>query len=268
MLSADEHLEMKAHFVGQLLGYDFSHSIHLENAIDEPRQLRDRALMYMVEFFRYAGKDTPLLILLEDLHWADDSSLNALQRLGRAIEKQPILIVGAARPSLFERRPTWVTDDEFHFELILKPLSISGSQHLVEALLSKLGDVPKSLSELIVLHAEGNPFYIEELIKMLIEDGIIVKDEPVWYVQETQLAKMRVPATLTGVLQARLDSLPSLERALLQQAAVVGRTFWDRILQHFKPGAETSCSNTSNSIGPHPVSGTRDGLSTAKCSIY
>jgi predicted ATPase len=80
---------------------------------------------------------------------------------------------------------------------------------------------------MVVSGAEGNPFYIEELIKMLIEDGVIVKSEERWRVEPVRLAQIRVPPTLTGILQARLDSLPPEERTVLQQASVVGRIFWD-----------------------------------------
>jgi len=80
---------------------------------------------------------------------------------------------------------------------------------------------------MVVSNAEGNPFYVEELIKMLIEDGVIVKGEERWHVDASRLAAVRVPSTLAGILQARLDSLPTEERTALQRAAVVGRTFWD-----------------------------------------
>jgi oligopeptide transport system substrate-binding protein len=87
---------------------------------------------------------------------------------------------------------------------------------------------------LIVEGAEGNPFYVEELIKMLIEDGVIVPGEDRWRVELERLAGVHVPPTLTGVLQARLDSLPAEEKMLLQRAAVVGRLFWDTAVAELK----------------------------------
>jgi tetratricopeptide (TPR) repeat protein len=89
------------------------------------------------------------------------------------------------------------------------------------------------LRELVVNGAEGNPFYIEELVKTLIDQGVVVKGEERWSVQAERLAQANVPSTLTGVLQARLDSLAGEERAVLQQASVVGRVFWDRALEYF-----------------------------------
>ena len=91
---------------------------------------------------------------------------------------------------------------------------------------------PPTLRELVVNNAEGNPFYIEELVKMLIEDGVIQKGEESWQVDASRLERVRVPPTLAGVLQARFDSLPANERLLLQRAAVIGRIFWDHALSY------------------------------------
>jgi len=99
--------------------------------------------------------------------------------------------------------------------------------------------VPDALREMVVSSGEGNPFYVEELIKLLIEDGVIVKTEPLWQVHLESLAEVRVPGTLTGVLQARLDSLSEVERRLLQQASVVGRVFWDAVLTSVNRADET-----------------------------
>ncbi|MBE0699602.1 MAG: tetratricopeptide repeat protein, partial [Anaerolineaceae bacterium] len=101
---------------------------------------------------------------------------------------------------------------------------------LVAEILQPIKDLPQVLSELIVENANGNPFYIEELIKMLIEDGVIRKGDAAWDVVPERLEIVRVPADLEGVLQARLDCLPVDERGVLQRAAVVGSIFRDEAL--------------------------------------
>ena len=100
---------------------------------------------------------------------------------------------------------------------------------LAGELLKKLPEVPVALRELVTGGAEGNPFYMEELIKMLIDQGAIETGE-IWKVNAERLLLTRVPPTLTGVLQARLDSLPPPERLTLQQASIIGPVFWDRAL--------------------------------------
>jgi predicted ATPase/class 3 adenylate cyclase len=232
MLGSGETTEMKTHFVGQFLGYDFGASPHLAEAKDDPQQIWDRAQTYITEYFRAASNRQTALILFEDMHWADDGSLDVIARLGLALSEQPALLVCAARPSLYQRRPHWFEGQSFHRRLDLQPLSKRDSRQLVEEVLQKVEKVPDSLRELVVSSAEGNPFYVEELIKMLIEEGVIVKGEERWQVQLDRLPAVQVPPTLTGVLQARLDSLPEEERLVLQQASVIGRVFWDAMIAY------------------------------------
>jgi predicted ATPase len=217
----------RAPFIGHLIGFDFSASPHLHGILDNARQLRDRAFHYLAQFFEAVTEDHPLVICLEDIHWADDSSLEAIEYLLRACEQLPVLFVALARPTLFERRPGWSVNPPAHSRLWLRPLSDEESRRLASELLRRAPDAPAALIDLVVSRSEGNPFYLEELIKMLIEDGVIVADGDRWRVEHTRLAEARVPPTLTGVLQSRLDALPPAERATLQQASVVGRVFWD-----------------------------------------
>ena len=214
-------------FIGQLLGYDFSDHPYLRSLRD-PQQLRERALLELGGYLRRLAAQQPLVLLLEDIHWADDSSLDALrQALPNA---GPLLLAAAARPALFERHPQWGADLPNHQRLELSPLSQADSLRLVDEILQKAEAVPDQLRELVVRGAEGNPFYVEELIKMLIEDGVILCGETHWQVQAERLAQVRLPPTLTAVLQARFDGLPEAERATLQRASVIGRTFWDHAL--------------------------------------
>jgi class 3 adenylate cyclase/tetratricopeptide (TPR) repeat protein len=233
--------EFKGHFIGHLLGFDFRSSPHLQEVEDDARQLHDRALVYLTEYFRSMLARQPVCILLEDLHWADHSSLDLLDSLSLAMAGRPWLIVCAARPSLFERRPHWGEGQSFHTRLELRSLPEQDSRRLVEEILQKVEHVPDTLRELVVGRAEGNPFYVEELIKMLIEDGVIVKGAERWHVETGRLTGVPVPPTLTGVLQARLDRLPPEERVAMQQASVVGRRFWDRAVVRIRgsEGGET-----------------------------
>jgi class 3 adenylate cyclase/tetratricopeptide (TPR) repeat protein len=230
--------QMRAHILAQLLGFDFSASLHLKGVLSDPEQLRNRGLMYLGEYFQAVSVEMPSVIILEDIHWADDSSLDAVNLLGYHTPQLHLLIVCAARPSLFERRPHWGEGLEFHRRLNLEPLSIRESRQLVNEILHLVDQVPVELRELVVRGSEGNPFYLEELIKMLVEEGVITKGEDAWLVETYRLAQIDVPSTLAGVLQARLDSLLPEERAVLQQASVVGRQFWDRVVAHIHTSGE------------------------------
>ena len=215
----------QADLAGQLIGFDLPASQALQNAL-ESESFREQALASLVDYLQAVASE-PTVIFLEDIHWADDSSLDLVDHLAAALPEARLLVVCLARPALFERRPSWGEGRDAHICLELKALSRRESRALVAEILQKVEDVPMGLRDLIVEGAEGNPFYVEELIKMLIEDGVIRGGEGRWQVELERLAEARVPPTLTGVLQARLDSLPGEERAVLQRASVVGRLFWD-----------------------------------------
>ena len=223
----DETGVMRTHLLAQLLGFDFSTSSYLQGVVEDPQQLRDRALIYLGEYFQGLADQNPVVVLLEDIHWADDSSLDTINHLALNHPNQRILIVCLGRDVLLERRAHWGEGQDCHSRLVLKPLTKRESRQLVGEILKKVEDVPLYLREMIVDGAEGNPFYMEELVKMLVENGVILKCEQHWEIEYSKLADLDVPATLTGVLQARMDSLPPEECEILQQASVVGRVFWD-----------------------------------------
>jgi len=244
VLGSEEEGKMRAHIIGQLLGFDISESHNLKGILDDPQQLRDRALMYLGEYFLGISAQAPMVILLEDIHWGDDSSLDMINHLARRIQEQQLLIVCVARHTLFERRPYWGEGLDYHTQLELRPLSKYKSHGLVKEILRKVDHVPKALQDLVVKGAEGNPFYIEELIKMLVEDDVILTGEEVWHIEPDRLAEIEVPDTLTGVLQARLEGLPPEERTTLQHASIIGHIFWDDLVEYINNESETS--NTHN----------------------
>ncbi|MBE9475244.1 MAG: tetratricopeptide repeat protein, partial [Chloroflexi bacterium] len=220
----------RTHFIGQLLGFDCSQCPSLKGVLDNPQQLREQATRYLVEYFKGLSEVDPAIVLIEDLHWVDDSSLDLINEIGFITPQISLLIVCVTRTTLFERRPSWSSEQEFHKLIKLQPLTKSESKQLVDEILQKVDQIPDALREMVISNAEGNPFYIEELLKMLFDTGVIIKGEPTWRVEPHSLAQVEVPATLTGVLQARLDSLPAAERRVLQLAAVIGKDFWDQTI--------------------------------------
>ncbi len=218
--------QMRAHFIGQVLGYDFSASPHLKNSLHDARQLHNRAVAYISSFLRTTSRSRPVLIFLDDVHWSDDSSLEVLETLFRTLSRNAVMFVCMARSSLFDRRPTWGSRPDQSL-IKLEPLSRSASQALLEDIFQKLDEIPAELESLILNNADGNPYYIEELVRMLSEEGVIVPRADKWIINLERQKAVRIPATLTGILQARLDSLPPDERKTLQCSAVVGRIFWD-----------------------------------------
>jgi class 3 adenylate cyclase/tetratricopeptide (TPR) repeat protein len=236
-----------AHFIGQLLGLDFASSPWLREILNDPGQIRHRAFQSFAHFFKAVSRtglppasDSPIkaaILYTEDLHWSDEGSLELLVHLASACRRVPLLIICMARPNLFERRSRWCEEFGNCKRLELQPLPRQESLALVESLLRRAPEIPQALRELIIGGAEGIPFYIEEIIKMLIDQKVILPGQEQWRIEPEGLATARVPPTLMGVLQARLDSLQPVERLVLQRAAVIGRTFWDNAVERLSRSA-------------------------------
>ena len=238
VLGAGGRGRSRAHVLGHFLGFDFSDSPDVQALRDRGRQLQRRALEQLVQYFRQMAGERPLILQLEDLHWADDSSLDIAAHLARQLAERPVVIVGFARPTLYQRRPAWDSEFADAERVALEPLSRADSIQLVHEILQRVDNVPAALEALVERHAEGNPFYVEEFIKILIDDGVVEIGAGHWQVHMDNLQTVRVPTTLTGLLQARLDGLPADERLALQQASVIGRVFWDDALARVRFGTQ------------------------------
>jgi class 3 adenylate cyclase len=223
--------EGHAHLLGHLIGIEWKGSRHIRGILDDPKQIRNRAFHAAAQLFRRvsASQDLPIVLQLQDLHWADGETLDFLNYVAEVNRDVPLLVLSFTRPTLFERRTDWSSTEGIHTRIDLQPLGKDMSRMLANELLKKLPEVPAALRELLTSSAEGNPFYMEELLKMLIDQGAIETGER-WKVNAERLLVTKVPPTLTGVLQARLDGLPLAEKRALQQASVVGAVFWDQAL--------------------------------------
>ncbi|MFN2132358.1 MAG: tetratricopeptide repeat protein, partial [Anaerolineae bacterium] len=186
-----------------------------------------------------AGRQ-PLVVVCEDLHWADPTSVALLERLLTLTERAAVLFFCVLRPDT--EHPCWRIVETAarryryrHTDLRLDPLSTKESAALVGNLLH-VGDLPLALRERLLDHAEGNPFYVEELIRSLIDSGAIVQDAETQPWRATRdVDDIAIPDTLHGVLVARIDRLEEETRRVLQLASVIGRVFLYRVLAEIVP---------------------------------
>lgn len=224
-----------AELIGQLVGMDFSASPAVLALAGNAQWLHDRALAAVGRWLQgmAASDGSPVVMLLDDLHWADDASLDWVQQL-MASEGLPLWVVAGARPALLERRPGWPGATlPSHRVLRLQALDGEARRAFTRALLRRLDRPSPALETLLDRQAEGNPFYAEELLRMLLDDGLVVpsdEDATRWRVRDAELALARLPVTLTGVLQSRIDGLAERERQALLQASIIGPVFWDDAL--------------------------------------
>ncbi|GEM_PF-347327 len=193
-------------------------------------------------FFEALADGRGLVVMIDDLHWADDALLDLIAYVAARANNVPLLFVGTARQELLERRPDWGGGKRNYATIGLEALSSSETATLVRQLLPG-DDVPESLRQSILMRAEGNPFYVEEIIRMLVDRGALIatpgedgaaagwRVSPDWE-ESDEISDPVIPDTVQGVLAARIDLLSPDERDVLQHAAVIGRYFWPSALLH------------------------------------
>jgi class 3 adenylate cyclase/tetratricopeptide (TPR) repeat protein len=172
-------------------------------------------------FFERMAATGTVMMVFEDLHWADSGTLDFIDHLLEWARDSPICIVSHARPELLEKRPTWGAGKRQFTSLYLEPLPESAMRELLQGLVPGL---PDSALRAIVARADGVPLYAVETVRALVADGRLQLADGV-YAPAGDLSELTVPETLTALIGARLDGLDPADRALVQAAAALGQTF-------------------------------------------
>ncbi len=200
--------------LGLTLGLDVAGDLH-------PLAARDRLHEAWIAFLDQLVSTGPAVAAIEDVHWAEPPLLDLLERLARDVDG-PLLLVATARPDFVDGRAGWGTGRYDAETIWLEPLAADSATELVDAV---LGGAMPAARELVVRRAEGNPLFIEELLASLIDRGILEQRDGRWAVRDIP-SDLQIPDTVQAVVAARLDLLEPPEKAALQAAAVIGRTFW------------------------------------------
>ncbi len=187
----------------------------------------------MVRLLSSLARVETVLISLEDIHWADDSLLDFLSELSLRPPTAHLCIICLARPLLSDRRPDWGGGRRNVALVYLDPLSSEESRRLLSELLKT--DLHDEVAAQVLDRAEGNPFFVEEILRMLIAEGQLVAVDGRWTARATEV---RIPDTVQGVIAARLDQLAQQEKRTAQDAAVVGRIFWLQPLHRLEDGGD------------------------------
>jgi class 3 adenylate cyclase/tetratricopeptide (TPR) repeat protein len=166
----------------------------------------------------------PLVLVFEDIHWAEEPLLHVIEHIARSVRDAPLLILCVTRPELLELKPSWGGGNLRAAAIELAPLTPDESEQLAEGLRPN-GALPPEQRALVLEKAEGNPLFLEETVRMLAEsDG----------------AHDTIPDTIQALIAARIDALPPQQKQVLQRASVVGRVFWQGALEQLVPGLEAA----------------------------
>jgi class 3 adenylate cyclase/tetratricopeptide (TPR) repeat protein len=172
-------------------------------------------------FFERISERGTVVLIFEDLHLADDGLLDFIEHLLDWSRDHPILVVGLARPELLERRPGWGSAHRAATTIQLEPLRDEALRDMLRGLVPGL---PAAMLEQVVQRAEGVPLYAVEIVRMLLDEGRLVREGERYRLIDGSQA-MAVPASLQALVTTRLDALEPEERGLVQDAAVLGKTF-------------------------------------------
>ena len=201
----------------------------------EPQGVAEEMARAWARFATGYTAEGPAIWVVEDLHWAADELLVLLERL-IARAAGPLLLVATARPEFAARRPALLAGQESTSTISLQPLTQRQGAELVDRLVST-AELPGALRDDILAKAEGNPFFLEELLQQLIDRGDLAFAGGRWHTR-ADTAHVALPDTIHALLAARIDALPTNEKRVLYEAAVIGRTFWSAPLRTALPGAD------------------------------
>ncbi|HEY8862061.1 MAG TPA: adenylate/guanylate cyclase domain-containing protein [Candidatus Limnocylindria bacterium] len=199
-----------------------------------PDQLREELAFGLRRYLERRAASSPLVLIFEDVHWAEPGLLDLIEDLAEW-SRAPLLLLCLARPDFREVRPAWGSAAANATALTLAPLSSDDTRRLIAALLA-IDDLPEQVRSDVVTRAEGNPLYVEEFLRMLMESGRVEKRQGRW-IANASIATVEVPPTLQGLIAARLDRVAPEVKALLQRASLAGRLFSTDALAALGDGA-------------------------------
>ena len=224
-------------FLRQVVGLPLSSRENLAMRNLEPERVKQLTALAVREWLVHEARQQPLVVVLDDFHWADDLSRELLQTVVDVIDEAPLLVCVMARP--IPKRPlhldvassTRLLDAPVRLDIDLKPLSAAHSRALLNDLV-ELNDLPEQIISTVLARAQGNPFYLEEFVRMLIEKDVLKPSGGKWRVASaTDLRTVDVPTSLGGLMLTRFDRLPKELQQILRDASVIGFEFPSRLLE-------------------------------------
>ncbi|MBP9087515.1 MAG: tetratricopeptide repeat protein [Kofleriaceae bacterium] len=223
-----EQVGEMSYLLGGLVGLDFPPSSFLRVITEHPRQKADLVKTALIRFFELDAQRGPLLLILDDMHVADDETLQLVTAIASGLVGSPVVLLVAARPELMVRSTAWRSSDlEIdHVRIELRNLEPDDAETLFRNLLSRCGVIPDDIAAEAVEKTGGNPLFIEQLVRLLHDNGAIDSRGPVWRLDADRLADTELPISIEEAIESRVAALEGEERDLLERAAVFGNVFW------------------------------------------
>jgi class 3 adenylate cyclase/tetratricopeptide (TPR) repeat protein len=194
-------------------------------------------------FFETSAAHSPMVVIFDDIHWAEPTFLDLIEYLIGWSKGVPILVVCLARNEFLEGRPTWSSGQANATTIALEPLAKEDAEELIEQLV-RAAEIPLTLKRQIVEATEGNPLFVGETIRMMIDDGVLIQDGEKWKVA-AGIDSVSVPGSIQALVAARIDRLDNEERQVIGRGSVIGRVFWWSAISQLTP------SNLRSTVASH-----------------
>ncbi|TFG73720.1 MAG: tetratricopeptide repeat protein [Anaerolineales bacterium] len=221
-------------YIRNLLGLPLSDEDENTKRYLSPEQINQMYVLAIREWISRSSTVNRLVLVLDDFHWADDPSCEVLKSILNLIHTAPVLFVIITRPQTGDRIRCGDLSGFNPTHVQIPPLSDGESVSLLQNI-ADLHNVPQTIIDTILVRAEGNPFYIEEFVRMLIEKGVMAFLEGRWRVSSPlALEQLDIPTSLRGMMMTRIDRLPENLRYLVQDAAVIGLQFDSHLLEQME----------------------------------
>lgn len=228
-LLGDQRVTEFVHFLGSFVGLRYPDNPFIRTMEANPEQVAEIRKTVLRRFFEIDAKGKPTIYTFEDVEEAgQEETLDIIDHLARKSSGSPLLFVCTATHEIYVRRPNWMEGlGDRHVMVELGPLSRLNSERYLTTLLSAVEDLPDALVQRACNMAGGNPYFIEQIVKMLLENGTVAQaPDGKWKVNLDRLSAVRLPMSVEEAIQARIGALTPAERDTMEKACAFGSVFW------------------------------------------
>ncbi len=225
VMGSDQVAEM-LHFLGAFVGLDFPPTPFLQAVTESPKQHQEIARTALRRFIELDAAQSPLVLVLDDMQWADAETLTIVTELAAGLGGSRVVLLTAARPEFLVHAGDWGQGAVDHERIDLRNLEPEDAEAMFGNLLSRVRNLPDDTIQNAVEMTGGNPAFLEQLVRLFLDNGTIDTSGPVWILDPNKAADTELPISIEEAIEARIAALENDERDLLEKAAVFGNVFW------------------------------------------
>jgi tetratricopeptide (TPR) repeat protein len=225
VMGSDQVAEM-LHFVGGFVGLDYPATPFLRAVTENPKQLTEIARIALRRFIELDAAQSPLVLVLDDMQWADSDTIGLVSEIVGGLGGSPVVLLTAARPDMLVHASGWGEGAVDHERIDLRNLEPDDAEQMFRNLLSRVKDLPDEIAQTAVEMTGGNPAFLEQLVRLYIDNGTINTRQPVWTIDPEKAGATELRISIEEAIEARIAALENDERDLLEKAAVFGNVFW------------------------------------------